>query len=160
MLAITGKTHQLAMAAVFAFALTAASVMPGVAEAGQAGFVEKTTGKAYDKVVTAIKKAITSNKLVIVKQVPYTKMLKKAGVEADKTVGFEIFHPRYGKVIHANDKSAIVEAPMRILVRQTGGKVMVHYRKPSARLAGYSGLSALGKELDQIFLKIADTATK
>lgn len=160
MLSVLGKIHRLAVAAFIAVALTAASFMPGVAEAGQDGIVEVTSSKAYGKVVTAMKKAITSNKLVIVKAVPYTQMLKMVGVKAEQSVGFEIFHPRFGKVIYANDKNAMLEAPMRILVREAGGKVLVRYRKPSVSLAGYSGLSKLGKQLDTIFSNIVATATK
>ena len=93
------------------------------------------------------------------KEVPYTQMLKMVGVKADKSVGFEIFHPRYGKVIYSKDKNAMLEAPMRILVREAGSKVLVRYRKPSMSLAGYSGLSALGKELDTLFSNIVATAT-
>ncbi len=160
MLSVLRITHRLAIASFIAAALTAASFMPGAALASQDGFVETSTSKAYGKVVTAMKKAITSNKLVIVKAVPYTQMLKMVGVKADKSVGFEIFHPRYGKVIYAKDKRAMIEAPMRIMVREAGSKVIVRYRKPSASLAGYSGLSALGKELDTIFSNIVATATK
>ena len=87
MRSVLGKTHRLATAALIAVALTAASVMPGTVEAGQDGIVETSTSKAYGKVVTAMKKAITSNKLVIVKEVPYTQMLKMVGVKADKSVG-------------------------------------------------------------------------
>ncbi len=92
--------------------------------------------------------------MVIVKEVPYTKMIAMVGVKAEKTVGLEIFHPRYGKVIYSNDKNAMLEAPMRILVRDEGGKVSIKYYQPSTVLAGYNGLSKLGAELDAVFDKI------
>lgn len=155
-----GKPHRLTIVIFAAAALLAATVMAGPAAAGQDGIVETSTPKAYSKVITALKKAITSNKLVIVKQVPYTQMLSMVGVKAENTVGFEIFHPRFGKVIYSKDKNAMLEVPMRILVRETGGKVLIRYRKPSNSLAGYSGLSGLGQELDQLFSNIVATATK
>ncbi len=82
------------------------------------------------------------------------------GVKAEKIAGLEIFHPRYGKVLYANDKDAFLEVPLRILVMQTGDDTMIRYRKPSAALADYSGLSSLGDELDQVFAKIVDSVAK
>ena len=57
--------------------------------------------------------AVTANKLVIVKEVPFTKMLGMVGVKAEKIKSFEIFHPRFGKVIYAADKNAFLAAPLR-----------------------------------------------
>ncbi len=122
--------------------------------------VTKSVSAPFDKVATKLKKAIASRKLVIVKQVPYQKMVAMVGVKTGKTVGFEIFHPRYGKVIIAKDANALIEVPLRIVLREEGGKVILRYRKPSATFAPYSGLSGLGKELDSIFADIAKRVAK
>ena len=82
------------------------------------------------------------------------------GVKAEKMSGFEIFHPRYGKVLYANDKNAFLEAPLRILLRDKGGEVAIRYRKPSVVFAGYSGLSDLGSQLDKVFAKIVGSVAK
>ncbi|MCH7795642.1 MAG: DUF302 domain-containing protein [Proteobacteria bacterium] len=104
--------------------------------------------------MTNLKRQITRHKLVIVKEVPFQKMLGMVGVKAEKMLGFEIFHPRYGKVIYENDPAAFKDAPLRILVREVGGKVKLEYRKPSVVFAPYPGLSKLGKELDEVFADI------
>ena len=130
------------------------------AQAGSEGIITKSATGSFENTVTKLKKAITANKLVIVKQVPFTKMLGMVGVKAEKIIGFEIFHPRYGKVIYANDKTAFLEAPLRILVRDKGGKVMIRYRKPSVVFAGYSGLSSLGSQLDKVFANIVGSVAK
>ncbi len=126
----------------------------------QRDIVTKSISAPFDKVATKLKKAIASRKLVIVKQVPYQKMVAMVGVKTGKTVGFEIFHPRYGKVIFAKDANALIEVPLRIVLREEGGKVILRYRKPSATFAPYSRLSGLGKELDSIFADIAKRAGK
>jgi uncharacterized protein (DUF302 family) len=54
----------------------------------------------------------------------------------------------------------MIEAPLRILVRDQGGEVMIRYRKPSAVFADYSGLSGLGQELDAVFDKIVTSVAK
>ncbi len=116
--------------------------------------VTKTVAAPFDKVVTNLKRQVTRHKLVIVKEVPFQKMLGMVGVKAEKMLGFEIFHPRYGKVLYENDPAAFKDAPLRILVREAGGKVNLEYRKPSVVFAPYPGLSKLGKELDEIFADI------
>jgi uncharacterized protein (DUF302 family) len=130
------------------------------ANAGGDNVVTQTVKGSFESTITKLKKAITAHKLVIVKEVPYTKMLGMVGVKAEKIAGLEIFHPRYGKVLYANDKDAFLEVPLRILVMQTGDDTMIRYRKPSAALADYSGLSSLGDELDQVFAKIVDSVAK
>ncbi len=130
------------------------------ANAGGDNVVEQTVKGSFESTITKLKKAITAHKLVIVKEVPYTKMLGMVGVKAEKMAGLEIFHPRYGKVLYANDKNAFLEVPFRILVMETGDDTMIRYRKPSAALADYSGLSSLGDELDQVFAKIVDSVAK
>ncbi len=130
------------------------------ANAGGDNVVTQTAKGSYVSTITKLKKAITANKLVIVKEVPYTKMLGMVGVKAEKMMGLEIFHPRYGKVLYANDKNDFLEVPLRILVMETGDDTMIRYRKPSAAFADYSGLSSLGDELDQVFAKIVDSVAK
>ncbi len=128
--------------------------------AGTDDVVTQTAKGSFASTITKLKKAITVHKLVIVKEVPYTKMLGMVGVKAEKMAGLEIFHPRYGKVMYANDKNAFLEVPLRILVMEAGDDTMIRYRKPSAALADYSGLSSLGDELDQVFAKIVDSVAK
>jgi len=143
----------------FAAMLTTLLMAYPVLSTAQGGDVVTQMSKAsFENTVTALKKSITANKLVIVKLVPFTQMLSMVGVKSEKSVGLEIFHPRFGKVIYNNDKNAMLEAPLRILVRDEGGEVLIRYRKPSATFAGYSGLADLGAELDAVFEKIVASA--
>lgn len=116
--------------------------------------VTQTVDGPFDKVVTNLKRAITAQQLVVVKEVPYQQMLAMVGVKAEPMMGFEIFHPRYGKVLYENDAAAFKDAPLRILVRGSGDQVILEYRKPSAVFAAYSGLDGVAKELDQVFTNI------
>ena len=147
--------HPLAALAVLAMVLVS-----GMATAAGDGVITQTATGSYEQVVTGLKKAITANTLVIVKEVPFTQMLAMVGVKVEKIKSFEIFHPRFGKVIHANDKNALLEVPLRILVREKGGKTIIQYRKPSAAFAGYSGLSGLGGDLDKVFANIVGSVAK
>jgi len=143
-----------------ALAVLAMVFFSGMANAASNGVITQMATGSYEATVTGLKKAITANKLVIVKEVPFTQMLAMVGVKAEKIKSFEIFHPRFGKVIHAADKNAFLAAPLRILVREKGGKTIVQYRKPSAAFAGYSGLSGLGSDLDKVFANIVGSVAK
>ena len=133
---------------------------PPVANAEKAGIVSTTVTGSFENTATKLKKAITANKLVIVKEVPFTQMLSMVGVKSEKMKGFEVFHPRFGKVIYGKDKSAFLEAPLRLLLHDKGGKIEISYRKPSVVFSGYSGLAGLGKDLDEMFANIVANVAK
>ncbi len=147
-------------AATVTLAVLAVFLFPGGANAGTDGVVNQSVKGSFASTVTKLKKAITASKLVIVKEVPFTQMLGMVGVKAEKIKSFEIFHPRYGKVIHGSDKNALLVVPLRILVREKGGEILLQYRKPSVTFSGYSGLSALGGDLDKVFAKIVGSVAK
>ncbi len=153
-------TNPVAAGLVIAAVLGLLLVQPQPVLAGRDPIVTMTAKGSFENTVTKLKKAITASKLVIVKEVPFTQMLNMVGVKAEKIMGLEIFHPRYGKVLYGKDKNAFLEAPLRILVRDEGGEVMIRYRKPSAVFAGYSGLAGLGKDLDGVFDKIVTSVVK
>lgn len=146
----------------FVMALLAVTVNGFAAGSATAAedMVTVTAKGNFDTTVTELKKAITANHLVLVKDIPFQQMLKMAGVNSEPLVSFEIFHPRYGKTIYENDKNAFIVPPLRIVVHQQGGKVVLRYRKPSAAFAGYSGLSGMAEELDEVFDRIVKTAAK
>lgn len=122
--------------------------------------VTQTVAGPFDRVVTNLKRAITGKKLVIVKVVPFQQMLAMVGLKTEKIKSFEIFHPRYGKVLYQTNPAAMKEAPLRIVVREAGSDVMLEYRKPSAIFASYSGLDDLSNELDQLFADIVAQVAK
>ncbi len=128
--------------------------------AAQNDVVTKRISAPFDKVATKLRRQIAAHKLVIVKEVPYQKMVAMVGMKAGPATGFEIFHPRYGKVIFKKDANAMIEVPLRIVLRKKGSKVILQYRKPSSTFAPYSKLSGLGKELDTIFADIVARVVK
>ena len=157
---LTPRVNAFAGAFAVVLVVVALAAPNRLALAASDNMVTTTAKGTFENTVTKLKKAITASKLVVVKEVPYSKMIAMVGVKAEKTVGLEIFHPRFGKVIYETNKDAMIEAPLRILVRDQGGEVMIRYRKPSAVFASYSGLSGLGQELDTVFDKIVTSVAK
>lgn len=130
------------------------------AEAGVSGLVEATSHSGFDQTVQHLKRAVASNGLMIITTQDQQMMLKMVGVHAHKSVGFEVFHPRFGKVIYANDPTAYLAVPLRILVQKQGSKVEVIYLKPSVVLGEYNGLGDLGQQLDGVFERIEKEAIR
>jgi len=122
--------------------------------------VVQTVEAPFDKVVVSLKRALTSQKLVIVKAVPYQQMLGMVGINAEKMMGFEVFHPRFGKPMYAADPASFKEVPLRILVRETGRGVSLEYRKPSVIFAPYPRLAKLGKQLDSVLASVMKSVTE
>ncbi|GMQ76370.1 MAG: hypothetical protein BMS9Abin01_1646 [Gammaproteobacteria bacterium] len=120
--------------------------------------VVQTVEAPFDKVVVNLKRAFTSQKLVIVKAVPYQQMLGMVGIKAEKMMGFEVFHPRFGKPMYAADPASFKEVPLRILVRETRRGVILEYRKPSVIFAPYPRLAKLGKQLDSVLASVMKSA--
>lgn len=143
---------------VLAMVFSVVSLPPAFA-AGD-GMVTVTAKGNFNATVTELKKAITANQLALIKEIPFQQMLGMAGVKSEPLMSFEIFHPRYGKAIYENDKKAFIVVPLRIVVHEQGGKVVLSYRKPSAAFAGYSGLSKMATELDGVFGNVAKAAAK
>lgn len=122
--------------------------------------VEVQSTKSFDDAAAGIRDGLKARKMAIIRQIHFHDMLAAVNVDSERAVTYETFHPRFGKVIYANDKSAFIELPLRIHLRETDGGVVVRYRRPSTILAPYQGLADLGAELDQIFADVVDRATK
>lgn len=146
------------MGVVLAMVFSVVSLPPAFAAGDD--MVTVTAKGNFDATVTELKKAITANQLALIKEIPFQQMLGMAGVKSEPLMSFEIFHPRYGKAIYENDKKAFIVVPLRIVVHEQGGKVVLSYRKPSAAFAGYSGLSKMATELDGVFGNVAKAAAK
>ena len=71
--------HPLAVLAVLAMVFVS-----GMATTAGDGVITQTATGSYEQIVTGLKKAITANKLVIVKEVPFTQMLAMVGVKVKK----------------------------------------------------------------------------
>lgn len=118
------------------------------------------SANSFEQTVGKLKKAVAANKLVILKAFNHQKMVKMVGENADKSMSFEIFHPRYGKKINAKDRRAFMIAPLRIMVQMDGSNVVIRYQKASALLMPYNGLKGLGEELDTLLERVVQAAAK
>lgn len=122
--------------------------------------VEHNAAGDFEAVTISIQNGLRANEMAIVRQIQFHDMLEVVGIESELAVTFETFHPRFGRVVYANDKAAFIELPLRIHVRETDDGVVIRYRTPSSIFADYNGLAGMGAELDGIFADIVAEAIK
>lgn len=150
-----------AIAGLFTVLLMGSMMLPTVTLAGGKGDrVQKTSKHDFATTVQELKKAVSAQNLVILKDYNVQMMVKMVGVKADPATTLAVFHPRYGKVLYENDKDAFEMVPIRIIVQQRGKKVIVGYQKPSAIFSGYDVPKKTAQELDRLFEGIVNSITK
>ena len=128
--------------------------------AGQGYFVSATSKHNFNNTVKKLQKQIAAHKLAMLKKYNVQMMLKMVGVKSEKALTIAVFQPRYGKVIFASDKNAMVAAPLRMTVREQDGKVLVGYIRPSAAFANFNVPDDFKTELDGLFESIVKRATQ
>lgn len=122
--------------------------------------VELKAAGDFEAVTAGIQDGLKAKEMAVMRPLRFHDMLEAAGVESELAMTFETFHPRYGKIVYANDKAAFIELPLRIHVRETDDGVVIRYRTPSSIFADYNGLADMAAELDGIFSEIVAEAIK
>lgn len=146
-----------AIAIIFVLGLSLGTALP---VAAQSSFVSATSKYNFNNTLKKLQKQIAAHKLVMLKKYNVQAMLKMVGVKSDKALTIAVFHPRYGKVIFANDKNATAAAPLRMIIQELDGKVVVGYIRPSAIFADFNVPDDFKKELDGLFDSIVKKATQ
>lgn len=146
-----------AIAIFFGLGLSLGTALP---VAAQGSFLSKTSKYDFNKTVKKLQKQIAAHRLAMLKKYNVQAMLKMVGVKSDKALTIAVFHPRYGKVIFASDKNAMAAAPLRMIVREQDGKVIVGYIRPSLVFANFNVPDSFKKELDGLFESIVNKATQ
>lgn len=142
-----------ATGATAAIALTLLSFSP-VVHAHDAEIVTVTANVSFEDAALGIQQGLNAKMMWVPRQYYFHDMLGMVGVESEPMVTIATIHPRLGKVIYSNDRSAFVELPLHIHMRKTDDGVMIWYRKPSSTFAPYNGLADLGEQLDTLFADV------
>lgn len=111
--------------------------------------------------VDKLKVAIGKNKMGIVGLACATCGAKAIGVKIPGNRVVMIFNPHFAVRMLKASVPAGVEAPLRLYVtEETDGTAVLSYKKPSQVFAPYKNadLDKMAQELDQIVLKIVQTA--
>lgn len=114
---------------------------------------------SFGQTVDVIKGAIEEQNLMVIQVVDAQKMMRMAGKQIGGMKQIFFFHPKYmAQVLAANPMAGIV-IPLKLIIMEKDGKVMIRYFMPSEVLKPYKGTEKIAQELDVIVNKIIKEAT-
>ncbi len=109
----------------------------------------------FEETLRALRDNIVSADMMVLHEIDTQAIIAKAGVPSDGLRQLLYFHPRYMKRVLEANPAAVIEAPLKFVVRETFFGVAVHRISPRFLFARYSGLEELGEELEGVAARIA-----
>jgi uncharacterized protein (DUF302 family) len=108
----------------------------------------------FDRTVERLKLRLHEQDLWLIHEIDPKMLLKRGGYEILATRQLLFFHPRYMSKLLSTTLSAIVDAPLKLVIMQLpseiegkAGVVCVRCADPRALFSRYPGLEEMGKEL-------------
>jgi uncharacterized protein (DUF302 family) len=130
------------------------------------GWVVVDSSQPYAALVQRLEAAVKAEKMGLVTSASASEGAKAAGITipGNRVVG--VFRNDFARRVLSVSTAAGIEAPIRFYVTENrDGAATLSYKKPSFVFAPYldeggDALKGLAAELDEIFARIADAATK
>jgi len=139
--------------------LTAVSAAPALA-AGGATFVHQESQHSFSGTVSALKKSISGNGMMVMGHINQAKVLSMTGLHLKGGQSFLVGNPRVGKKLFKMNPAAGAVLPLRVYVWEHDGHAYVGYFQPSDLLEGIdSHLAKPGHMMDKKFKMILKGAT-
>ena len=128
------------------------------------GWEVAKTPHSYANLIKRVDAAVKANKMGLVTRASATLGAKKLGKKIAGNMVIGVYHPRFAIRMLAASIPAGIEAPIRFYITENAdGTATLSYKTPSAVFAPYADggakLTAMARELDAIFAKIAREAT-
>lgn len=152
------------------FYILAAVCVSSLASAGaiepREGWVVLNTAKPYAQLVEALEAAIKAEKMGLVTSASASEGAKAAGVTIAGNRVIGVFRNDFARRMLKASVAAGIEAPIRFYVTENAdATATLSYKKPSLVFAPYlaeggAALATLASELDEIFARIAEGATR
>jgi len=102
-----------------------------------------------DETVERLKRAMEEADVWLVHEINPQVLLKRGGFSIAGARQLLFFHPRYMVQILERDPSAVIEAPLKLVVMETpDARVTVRCLDVAAQFARYPTLTELGRQLD------------
>lgn len=159
------SAKQAVLSAIAVLAVLLMTTAPASAQLSfpQPGTQSIKTVHSYAELVKRLESAIKENKMGLVTRASATVTAKTLGVTIPGNMVIGVYHPRFAVRMLKASVPAGIEAPIRFYITENAdGTATLSYRTPSSVFAPYGNadLDAMAKELDVIFAKIAQDATR
>ncbi|NLR57351.1 DUF302 domain-containing protein [Chitinophaga polysaccharea] len=104
----------------------------------------------FEQVLTAARKAIVNNGFLLLQEINPQAILASHQIVIGPIRQLLFFHPAYMQQLLQADPDAVIEVPLKLVLREVDGHTTAAtYSDPVRQLQDYSGLEALGSELSQ-----------
>ncbi len=128
------------------------------------GWEVAKTRHSYANLIARLDAAVKANKMGLVTRASATLGAKKLGKTIPGNMVIGVYHPRFAVRMLEASIPAGIEAPIRFYVTENAdGTATLSYKTPTAVFAPYADggekLTAMARELNAIFAKIAKEAT-
>lgn len=109
----------------------------------------------FEETLAVLRANIESAEMMVLHEIDTQKIIARAGIQSPGLRQILYFHPRFMKRVLEGNPAAVVEAPLKFVVRETPGGVLVHRLSPRFLFGRYKGLSELCEELEVLAAQIA-----
>lgn len=114
----------------------------------------------FDETVERLKNAIETAEFLLIHEINPQQILAKHGIAIKKFKQLLYFHPNYMKQLLETNPEAVIQAPLKFIVREEkNGEVEILYMKPTNLFGSYFELDELGKMLEKITVDISMSVT-
>ncbi len=110
---------------------------------------------SFDETVERLRGAIVAADMMVLHEIDTQAIVRRGGIEIDGVRQLLYFHPRWMKIVVETAPDAVIEAPLKFVIRETTSGTEVNYHWPSQTFGRYAGLENMAGELDEIARQIA-----
>lgn len=107
-----------------------------------------TVDKPFNGLLLNAREAITSNGFLLLHEINPQAILASHGIATGRIRQLLFFHPVYMQLLLENDPDAVIEVPLKLVLREISDTTTaVSYFNPALHLQGYRGLDTLRNQL-------------
>lgn len=103
--------------------------------------------RPFETALSQARTAITDNGFLLLHEINPQAILASQQIEIGPVRQLLFFHPVYMKQLLDQDPTAVIEVPLKLVLRATDKGTTLSYFHPTTHFQGYEGLDTLGKEL-------------
>lgn len=109
----------------------------------------------FERTIEILRGAIVAADMMILHEIDTQAIVRRGGIEISGVRQLLYFHPRWMKIVVETAPDAVIEAPLKFVIRETASGTKCNYHWPSQTFGRYAGLAATAGELDEIARQIA-----
>ena len=110
---------------------------------------------AFDETVETLRAAIIEADMMVLHEIDTQAIVRRGGIPIAGVRQLLYFHPRWMKIVVETAPDAVIEAPLKFVIRETPDGTQCNYSWPSQTFGRYAGLEQMAGELDEIARQIA-----